>query len=63
MEIGECTLNTFIGIRNKKNKGKKLEKHEEEIYKNNKQAIDIKPKVETEVQDVMAEIRALIGKR
>ena len=35
MEIGECTFNTFVGIRDKKIKGKKLDKWEEEIYRNN----------------------------
>lgn len=35
MEIGECTFSTFVNIRDKKNRGKKLEKWEEEIWKKN----------------------------
>ena len=33
MEIGECTFSTYVGIRDKLNKGKKLDKYEERILK------------------------------
>lgn len=41
-EIGESTLLNVVDIRNKKNKGKRLEKHEQEFYRNNKHIIDFK---------------------
>jgi Bacteriophage Gp15 protein len=39
--IGECLFSTVIHIRSKKSKGKKLEKYEQEFYKENKNIIDI----------------------
>ena len=35
MEIGECTFATIVSIRAKKQKGKKLEKWEEDFYREN----------------------------
>lgn len=49
-EIGEGLFSTVISIRSKKNKGKKLEKHEQEFYKENKSLIDIKVKITAEEQ-------------
>ena len=67
MEIGESTFQTYVGIRDKKNRGKKLEKYEEEIFKNNKDEIILKNKVDSttaEVQNnIQNEIRELLGKR
>ena len=48
MEIGECTYGTVLNIRNKKSKGKKLEKWEQEFYDQNKRLVDIKPKLTEE---------------
>ena len=56
MEIGECTFNTFIGIRTKRLKGKKLEKYEQEIYRDNKDKIDIQKKYDQQTQDLLDEI-------
>lgn len=48
-EIGEGLLSTVINIRSKKNKGKRLEKYEQEFYRENKALIDIKERLsETE---------------
>ncbi len=44
MEIGESLFSTIIHIRQKKAKGKKLEKWEEEFYKENKSLIEFKQK-------------------
>lgn len=63
MEIGECTFSTFVGIRTKKNKGKKLESYEEEIYKKNINAIKLEPIYDIETQSQLDEIRSLLGKR
>ena len=40
MDIGECLFASVIAIRQKKAKGKKLEKHEQEFYNENKSLID-----------------------
>lgn len=56
MEIGECTFNTFVGIRDKLNRGKKLEKHEEKIYRDNKDRIVLKKKYDKTTQALMDEI-------
>lgn len=47
MEIGESLFSTVLGIRQKKAKGKKLEKYEQEFYTENKSLITIRRK-ETE---------------
>jgi hypothetical protein len=39
MEIGECTFNTYVSIRDKLNRGKKLESWEERIYKEHRNKI------------------------
>ena len=41
MEIGECTFSNIISIRSKRLKGQKLEKWEEEFYRENKKMIDL----------------------
>lgn len=49
ISVGESVLSTVVGIRNKKHKGKKLEKNEKEFVKNNPQYFTIKQsKVEQE---------------
>lgn len=53
MEIGECTFNTYVGIRDKKNRGKKLEKYEEQIYRDNINAIKLKSNIKTSEQDII----------
>lgn len=49
-EMGECLFNTVVNIREKKNKGKKLEKYEQEFYRANKSLIDIKVRLTPEEQ-------------
>jgi hypothetical protein len=56
MEIGECTFSTFVGIRDKLNKNKKLEKHEETIYRENRDRIVLKRKYDSTTQALMDEI-------
>lgn len=56
MEIGECTFSTYVGIRDKLNKGKKLEKYEERIYKENRDKIALKRKYDSVTQALMDEI-------
>ena len=42
MEIGDCFFAQVVSIRDKKARGKKLDKTEQEFYKRNREAIDIK---------------------
>lgn len=60
MEIGECTWNTYVGIRYKKMKGKKLSDWEKEIYKNHKEDIDLKEEYD---DTTLSEIEAILGRR
>ena len=55
-EIGESTFNTFVSIRDKLNRNKKLEKYEERIYKENKNRIVLNKKVDDTTQELMNEI-------
>ena len=55
--IGEGVLSSVVSIRNKKAKGKKLEKWEEEYYKENKSIVDFhKP----DSEEVIAEKEAIL---
>lgn len=49
-EIGDCTFAQVVAIRNKKLKGKKLDKSEQEFYKRNRSLVDFK-KTYTEQDD------------
>ena len=52
MEIGESLYSTVIDIRQKKQKHKKLEKWEEEFYRENKSIVDLKERyTEAELQE------------
>lgn len=42
-DLGEGQLSTIVSIRDKRRRGKKLEKWEQDFYKNNKKAIDMNP--------------------
>lgn len=41
LEIGECVFSNIVSIRSKKQKGKQLEKWEQEFYRENKKLIDL----------------------
>lgn len=56
MEIGECTFNTYVSIRDKNNRGEKLDKAEQRIYKENRDKIDIKKKIDAETQALLDEV-------
>lgn len=61
MEIGECLLATVVNIRDKKRKGKKLEKWEKEFYQNNKSLVDLKMKQEKRSEEEKEALRKLFG--
>ena len=61
MEIEEGTFSIVLGIRQKKAKGKKLEKWEQEFYRNNKALCDIKTKYTAEEQAEIDYWNKLLG--
>ena len=50
-EVGEGTFSFIVGIRNKLNKGKKLEKHEKEFISHNKELVLMKKPLTKEEQE------------
>lgn len=42
MEIGDCLFAQVVSIRRKKSKGKRLDKHEQEFYRENRKLIDLR---------------------
>lgn len=54
MEIGECTFATIVSIRAKKLKGKKLEKWEEEFYREHIDQVRLPQKFTKEEQELIA---------
>ena len=61
MEIGECMLSNVVSIRDKKRRGKKLEKWEQEFYRNNKNIVDLKVKKSERSEEEKEELRKLFG--
>ncbi len=61
MEIKEGTFSVVLGIRQKKEKGKKLEKWEQEFYRNNKQLCDLKKRYSAEEQAEIDYWNKLLG--
>lgn len=43
--IGEGTLATVVGVRDKLRRGKKLEKWEQEFYRSNRNIVDLRPRL------------------
>lgn len=63
MEIGESLFSQVLSIRIKKSKGKKLEKWEQEFYRDNKDIVDIRTKYTEDEKEEQAELlRILDGK-
>ena len=61
-EIDEKSLfSQVVQLRQKKNKGKKLEKWEQEFYKSHKELIDIPRRLSAEEQEERDRINALLG--
>ena len=61
MEISDGVFSHVLGLRTKKNKGKKLEKHEREYWNANKDICVIKPKLTEEQQAKKDRLNALLG--
>lgn len=60
-EIGESLFLNVVNIRNKKNKGNNLEKHEREFYRANKAVVDLKKRYSSEQLAEMAELCRVLG--
>lgn len=61
MEIEDGTFSTVLGIRQKRAKGKKLEKYEQEFYLANKSMCDIKTRYTVEELTEMEYLNKLLG--
>jgi hypothetical protein len=53
MEIGESVFSTLVSIRSKKSKGKKLEKWEQEFYKEHRKMVDLPQKLTAEEEEFL----------
>lgn len=60
MEIGESLFSHVVDIRQKKAKGKKLEKWEREFYRENKALIDLKKKYSAAEKAEQEELKAIL---
>ena len=60
-EIGESLFSSVINIRSKKQKGKKLESHEQDFYREHKDMIDLKTQYSKEEQAEIDRLNALIS--
>ena len=59
-EIGEGMFSYIVGIRKKLNKGEKLDKSEKKFYAENKDMVDIKPRLTKEEQEYVDYIGELL---
>lgn len=55
MEIGECTFAQIVHIRDKKRRGKTLDKADREWYAKNRDIVDLKTKYTSEEEDFFAQ--------
>jgi hypothetical protein len=53
MEIGECTFSTIVSIRNKRSKGKKLEKWELDFLREHRKMVDLPQRLSSEEQELL----------
>lgn len=56
MEIGECSFSNIVNIRNKKRRGLKLDKQEQEFYNENREKVDLKCTLNKEEQNFINNI-------
>ena len=58
--IGQGQLSTIVSIRDKLRRGKKLDSWEKEFYRENRQRIDLKPKLSPEELEEKERLKALL---
>lgn len=61
LEIGESIFSTVVSIRDKKRRGKKLEKWEQNFYKNNKKLVDLQSHTVTRSDEEKEALKKLFG--
>ena len=61
MEIGECLFSTVVGIRQKRARGKKLDKQEQQFVRENKALVDLRRKLTAQEREQKDELRKLFG--
>lgn len=61
MEISGSTYATVLELRGKRAKGKKLEKHEQEYWRQNRAICEIKPKMTAEDRAEQERLKQLLG--
>lgn len=61
-EIGEGLFSTVVHIRQKRNRGKKLDKTEEEFYRRNREVVNLKKRLSKEEQAELDKVNALLGR-
>ena len=61
MEIKDSTYSTVLSLRQKKARGKKLEKYEQDYWKENRAICEIKRRETEEEKEEKARLRALLG--
>ena len=54
-EIGDCLFAHVVSIRRKKKRGQKLDKSDQQFYRENRQIIDLKIEMTNEEQDILNE--------
>lgn len=59
MEIGDCLFSQVVRIRDRKARGKKLDKTDQEFYRQNREIIDIKKVYTSSEEDLLKEWGAL----
>lgn len=59
--ISECLYADVLSLRTKRAKGKKLEKHEREFIRENKEIIDITPRLSAEELAEVERLKAILG--
>lgn len=61
-EIGEGLFSTVVHIRQKRNRGKKLDKTEQEFYNRNRAMVNLKKRLSKEAQEELNEVNRLLGR-
>ena len=61
MEIGDSTYATVLGLRNKKIRGKKLDKNEQEYWKHNRSICDLKKRYTDEELTEQEQLKTILG--
>lgn len=61
MEIHDSVFSSVLSLRQKRNKGKKLEKHEQDFWKENKKICELKKRKSREQIEEEARLNAILG--